>query len=120
MSSFGGMTRTPETLMNRRKLILILAGSAALGTLAIGAVRARNLPDVSTGFFANILCSETFVSGLDPDKTFAETTAAMPGSGLLTWATDYRVDRARRDATVTLFGVFRSRAVYRDGVGCTL
>jgi len=106
--------------MSRRKLILILASSAVLGTLAIGAVRARDLPAVSTGFFANILCSETFVSGFDPDKTFAETTAAMPGSGLLTWATAYRVDRARKDATVTLFGLFRSRAVYRDGVGCTL
>jgi CubicO group peptidase (beta-lactamase class C family) len=105
--------------MTRRKLFFILA-TTAFGVLAIGAVRARDLPDVSTGFFANILCSETFVSGLDPEKIFAETTAAMPGSHLLTWATDYRVDRARKDVTVTLFGLFRSRAVYRDGVGCTL
>jgi CubicO group peptidase (beta-lactamase class C family) len=106
--------------MTRQKLFLILAASTALGALGIGAVRARDLPDISTGFFANILCSETFVSGLDPVRTFAETTSAMPGSGLLTWATDYRVDRARKDVTVTLFGLFRSRAVYRDGVGCTL
>jgi len=106
--------------MTRQKLFLILAATTALGALGIGAVRARDLPDISTGFFANILCSETFVSGLDPVRTFAETTSAMPGSGLLTWATDDRVDRARKDVTVTLFGLFRSRAVYRDGVGCTL
>ena len=106
--------------MTRQKLFLILGATTALGALAIGAVRARDLPEISTGFFANILCSETFVSGLDPARTFAETTLAMPGSGLLTWATDYRVDRARKDVTVTLFGLFRSRAVYRDGVGCTL
>jgi CubicO group peptidase (beta-lactamase class C family) len=106
--------------MTRRKLILMLASSAALGALALTAARARDLPRVSTGFVANILCSETFVSGLDPERTFADTMAAMPGSRLLTWAMDYRVDRAQRDATVTLFGLFRSHAVFRDGVGCTL
>jgi CubicO group peptidase (beta-lactamase class C family) len=106
--------------MTRKRLILILASSAALGVLALAVDWVRDLPKVSTGFFANILCSETFVSGLDPDKTFSETTAAMPGSGLLTWATRHRVDRARKDVTVTLFGVFASRAIDRDGVGCTL
>jgi CubicO group peptidase (beta-lactamase class C family) len=106
--------------MTRRKLLLSLATATAFGALIAGAGRGRDLPRVSTGFFANILCSETFVSGLDPERTFAETAAAMPGSGLLTWATDYRVDPARRDVTVTLFGLFRSRAIYRDGVGCTL
>jgi CubicO group peptidase (beta-lactamase class C family) len=106
--------------MTRRRLYLSLAAATAIGALAIGAVRVRDLPDVSSGFFANILCSETFVTRLDPARTFAETTAAMPGSGLLTWATNYRVDPARRDVTVALFGLFRSRAVFRDGVGCTL
>jgi CubicO group peptidase (beta-lactamase class C family) len=33
---------------------------------------------------------------------------------------DHQVDRARRDVSVALFGLFRSHAVYRDGVGCTL
>jgi len=106
--------------MSRRKLILILASSVALGALAITAVRARDLPGVSIGFVANILCSETFVSGLDPERTFGDTMAATPGSGLLTWAMTYQVDRARGDASVALFGLFRSHAVYRDGVGCTL
>src|SRR5690349_3430121 len=106
--------------MSRRKLILILASSVALGGLALAAARARDLPRVSTGFVAGILCSETFVSGLDPERTLGDTMAAMPGSRLLTWAMDHQVDRAQRDATVTLFGLFRSHAIYRDGVGCTL
>ena len=33
--------------------------------------------------------------------------------GLIGWAMDYRVDRARKDVTVTLFGLGRSHAVYR-------
>ncbi|WP_291629818.1 serine hydrolase, partial [Bradyrhizobium sp.] len=71
-------------------------------------------------FVADILCSETFVSGLDPQRTFNETTDAMPGTGLIAWAMDYQVDRIRKDVTVTLFGLGRSRAVYREGLGCTL
>ncbi|MBK0599330.1 hypothetical protein NQ261_25570, partial [Escherichia coli] len=60
--------------MTRRKLILILAASTALGALGWSAARARDVPRVATGFVANILCSETFVSGLDPRRDFTETT----------------------------------------------
>lgn len=106
--------------MTRRKLTLILAASTALGALGWSAVRARDVPKVATGFLANTLCSETFVSGLDPRRDLAETTEAMPGVGLITWAMDYQVDRQRKDVSVTLFGLGRSHAVYREGLGCTL
>ena len=78
--------------MTRTKLFLILATSTALSALALPAARARDVPKVATGFVANVLCTETFVSGLDPARVFAETTAAMPGAGLITWALDYRID----------------------------
>jgi len=103
----------------RLKLILI-ASSATFAALAFTARRVGDVPQVATGFVARVICSETFVSGLDPDRIFAESRDAIPGSRLITWAMDYRVDRAARDVTVTLFGLGRSRAVYRDGLGCTL
>ena len=107
--------------MKRRNLILILASTAALSALALTAARARDVPKVATGFVANVVCTETFVSGLDPARVFAETMSAMPGTGLISWALDYRVDRARKDVTVTLFGLGRSHAVYRgEGLGCYL
>ena len=106
--------------MTRRNLLLILATSTALSALALTAARARDVPKVATGFVANILCSETFVSGQQPDRIFSETTAAMPGASLITWALDYMVDRVRKDATVTLLGLGRSHAVYREGFGCYL
>jgi len=106
--------------MTRRKLIFILAATTALSALALGAARARDLPKVATGFVANVVCSETFVSGQDPDKIFADTTAAMPGARLITWAMDYKVDRNAKDVTVTLFGLGRSHAVYRGELGCYL
>ncbi len=106
--------------MTRKKMILVLTASTALVALAATAVRARDVPKVATGFMANVLCSETFVSGLDPAKNFAETTAAMPGAGLISWAMDYHVDRVRKDVTVSLLGLGRSHAVYRGELGCFL
>jgi len=106
--------------MTRRKLILVLATTTALSALALGAARARDVPTVVTGFVANVLCSETFVSGQDPEKIFVDTTAAMPGTRLITWAMDYRLDRAAKDVTVTLFGLGKSHAMFREGLGCTL
>ena len=110
----------PEAEVTNRRLILTLAATTALSALALTAVWARDIPRVATGFVANVLCSETFVTGADPARIFAETTAAMPGTGLIGWALDYRIDRARRDVTVMLFGLGRSHAVYREGLGCHL
>jgi CubicO group peptidase (beta-lactamase class C family) len=114
-------TLKPEPIMTRKKLILILAASSAVSALALSAARARDVPKVATGFIANVVCTETFVSGLDPARVIAETTSAMPGAGLITWALDYRIDRARKDVTVTLLGLGKSHAVYRgEGLGCYL
>jgi CubicO group peptidase (beta-lactamase class C family) len=106
--------------MTKRKTILLFAATAALGALALSAVRARDVPRVATGFTAQVLCSQTFVSGLDSDRVFSDTMAAMPGTGLISWALHYNVDRTRRDVTVTLLGGSRSHAVYREGRGCYL
>lgn len=106
--------------MTRRRKIILLTTAIACAGLALGVARARDAPKVATGFIADTLCAETFVSGLDPSRNLAETTDAMPGVGLLTWAMDFQVDRARKDVTVTLFGIGRSHAVYREGLGCTL
>ena len=103
--------------MTRPKLFLIAATASAL---ALTAAWAHDAPKVATGFLANILCSETFVSGLEPNRIFSETTSAMPGANLINWAMNYRVDRARKDVTVTLFGLGRAHAVYREGAGCYL
>jgi CubicO group peptidase (beta-lactamase class C family) len=103
-----------------RRLFLILATTTILGALVLTAARARDVPKVATGFVANILCSGTFVSGLDPDRVFSETTAAMPGAGLITWALGYKLDRTQKDVTVTLLGLGRSHAVYREELGCYL
>jgi CubicO group peptidase (beta-lactamase class C family) len=105
--------------MTRRNIIFLLA-TTALGALALAAARARDVPKVATGFVADILCSSAFVSHLDPDRVFSETMDAMPGTNLIAWALHADVDRTKRDVTVTLLGLGRSHAVYREGFGCYL
>ena len=106
-------------MTKQRKLVLVAFGAAIIA-VAFTTARARDVPNVATGFIARVLCSETFVSGIDPSRTLAETTDAIPGSRLIAWAIDHRLDRAARVITVTLFGLGGSRAIYRDGLGCTL
>jgi CubicO group peptidase (beta-lactamase class C family) len=106
--------------VTRRRKILLLTTAIACAGLALGAARARDVPKVATGFIAHTLCAETFVSGLDPMRDLAETTDAMPGAGLLTWAMNVQLDRTGKDVTVSLLGIGRSHAVYREGLGCTL
>lgn len=106
--------------MTKRRLLLVATSAAVLSAVAFGVARARDVPRVATGFVASVLCTETFVSGLDPQRILAETTEAMPGTRLITWVMRARIDPAAKDVTVTLLGMGSSHAVYRDGLGCHL
>jgi CubicO group peptidase (beta-lactamase class C family) len=103
-----------------RLAFLLLAGGTVLIVAAGTAFRPDRAARVATGFSSHVLCSETFVSGLDPDSVGAETFEAMPGVGAIRWAMGRNIDRERREVTVTLAGGFASRAVYRDGLGCMI
>jgi CubicO group peptidase (beta-lactamase class C family) len=97
-------------------LLLVVAGLA----IATAVFRPDKAVRVATGLVSHTLCSETFVAGLDPDQTFAETVRTMPGIRLLVPWLHYRVDRPAREVRTTLGGRFEMRAVYHDGVGCTV
>ena len=74
----------------------------------------------TTGTAAHDLCSETFVSQLDPDQVFAESLRPRPGFRRMAWAMKYTVDHGRREVRASLLGTLASRAVFRDGIGCVL
>ena len=105
--------------MRRVALAVLLLGAAGMVT-AVVVFRPGQAVRVATGLVSHTLCSETFVAGLDPDQTFAETVSTMPGIRRLAPWLHYRVDRAARDVSTTLGGRFEVRAVYHDGVGCTV
>src|SRR5215471_7982862 len=68
----------------------------------------------NTGTTAHDLCSETFVSGLDPDQTFAESLRPRAGFGLVAWSMQVAVDREHREVRTSLAGMLGSRARFRD------
>jgi CubicO group peptidase (beta-lactamase class C family) len=73
---------------------------------------------VATGYISHVLCSYTFVSGLDPARVHEEAIAANPAFRTINWAVRHEVDRPARTVVVRVLGGFESRAVYRDGLGC--
>ena len=93
-----------------------------LAALAAGFWRIR--PDLTlntaTGTIAHDLCSETFVAGLDPAQTYQESLATREGIWLLTPVIRWDVDRITPSVTASLGGLFPSRAIFRDGLGCVL
>lgn len=74
----------------------------------------------ATGMAAHDLCSETFVAGIDPAKTWEASIVPRPGVAWLAWGLRHRVDRDRREAGASFLGLVPSRAVFRPQWGCVL
>ena len=107
-----------------RRTTAALFASVALSAVAITASAASFRPDLAlraaTATVARTLCDETFISGLDPEQSFKEIFTDFPGVSLVRSQMRHQVDRADRSVTVSLDGLFTSRAVFHDGYGCDL
>jgi hypothetical protein len=96
-------------------------GIVAAVVVALGAIIASSINATATlgsGVLAQLLCSSTFVSHRDPQAVVVED---MTGPGyelvpLFRW----RVERERKRATASMFGLGRRAAIFREGLGCTL
>jgi hypothetical protein len=104
----------------RKLLVITLLLAATASVAAIVVFRPGKAARVATGLVSHTLCSETFVAGLDPARTFAETLQSMPGIRRLIPFLHYQIDRTRKEVAATLAGRFESRAFYREGIGCGL
>ncbi len=91
-----------------------------LGTSGCVWLRPDRAAAVATGTTAHDLCSETFVSGLEPEQAFAEGLRPRPGFDLIAPLVRYSVDRERGEVRASIVGAFSSRAVYRGDAGCML
>lgn len=69
-------------LRRRGGVGIVCAMTAVAACIVFGPDRALR---TATGMAAHDLCSETFVSGLDPQRTFDESTAPRPGMRMLVW-----------------------------------
>ncbi len=90
----------------------------AIPLCACGSLRLDRGLSVAPNLVSHQLCSATFIAGLDPQAYYKEALA--PDLAGFNGLTHYRVDRAKREVTATLAGVFNSRAVYRGAEGCVV
>jgi hypothetical protein len=104
----------------RRFLVVVLGLLLVCFVAAVVVFRPDKAARVATGLSSHTLCSETFVAGLDPTQTLAETFQTMPSIRHLLRVLRYHVDRTEKSVTASLAGRFESRAVHADGTGCRL
>lgn len=103
------------------RLGVICAGLAvAVATPALAFFRPDRAIQVATGLTARTLCSESFISGLDPSRVYAESLKPTGGFGLLGHRLHYQVDPKAKEVRADWAGMFHSRAVYRGAAGCQL
>jgi CubicO group peptidase (beta-lactamase class C family) len=95
--------------------LLVIAVPVALAL----AYRPDRAIRVATGLVAHNVCSKSFVSSLDPQTAFAETTD-RPGIRLLRWGLRYDLDRTGQTVDASVAGLLGSHAVFHEGLGCVL
>ena len=96
-------------------VVAIGAGALYLNQSTIGRIY---LPS-GTGITAKQVCSLVFVSGLEPERARALYTDPLLGPALP--LVSVSVDETRREVEASALGLaWRQRAVYREGLGCTL
>ena len=99
-----------------KKLILTLCSIAVVAVL-YGFYYFSPILNAGSGFAAKNICSGHFLSGMSGQQIVDE--ALIPASSILS-NTRYSIDETNQWVDANLFGLFKRRAVYSDGTGCTL
>ena len=73
---------------------------------------------LGSGVMAQLLCSNTFVSGRDPEAVVTEDLSG-PGYEPLSFF-QWQVERQNKRVIASLFGLGERSALFREGLGCTL
>lgn len=98
-------------------LSCVWAAALLLGGCSVGH---GSLLDEASNAASQTVCSGVFVSGLSADVAYDEEVRPEPGVWAIDWALHTKVDAAHREVRSNILGLFPSRAVFRDGRGCTL
>lgn len=84
---------------------------------AVGYWVLDNTMPIGTGHAAKTLCSNVFIAQRDPQQVFIEDIAPVH---FLFALTRFTVDRGEKSVTSTALGIFKTKAIYRPGCGCTI
>ena len=99
-----------------KKILFTLGVILAVGLAAAGWYLSNTLP-IATGHVAKTICSNVFISKRNPAIVFSEDIAPVH---FLFAITKVDVDGSQKSVTSTAFGLARTKAIFREGSGCTL
>ena len=103
-----------------KKILLVLTFAvialffAAPSLLGFSLLKIGDAIKVSTGMSAELACSAKFISGFDDQQIVDDLATYSPVNRLV------KLIYSPTQVTATLFGMAKTTASYRDGLGCTL
>jgi CubicO group peptidase (beta-lactamase class C family) len=103
------MQSTKEKTIRRVLALLTLV------ILGYGIYYVRESVSILSGYGAKVMCSCVYLSDRSPNHVLDHELAGFPYS-----LASYRVQQDKNSATGSLFGLGKRRAIYREGIGCTL
>ena len=71
----------------------------------------------ASGYAAKNICSGYFISGYAPELI---KTEALEGAAPVLSNISYTIDEENRQVDAKMYGLFKRRAAYTEGIGCTL
>mgnify|MGYP000262407587 CR=1 FL=1 len=99
-----------------KRILWVLTGIMIAVIVAGGWYLFRAVP-IGAGYAAKYLCSSVFISGRNPETVFHEDIEPI---NPLARVIRPVVNRQDRSVTAVSLGLFKTRAIYREGCGCTL
>jgi CubicO group peptidase (beta-lactamase class C family) len=99
--------------MTRKRIISIGVIIILLSGLVYGIHFGLRYAYIATSYASKTVCSCVFVSGRDFENVKSEDLYAVA-------FVNVKVDENRHEVTSDLFGFAKARAIYREGMGCTL
>jgi len=99
-----------------KKIIIILFVLLA-GIISYYYPAVSHTINIATGFSAKNICSGYFISGFSADDIAKE--ALVPIDDAFNHVS-FEIDEQNKSVTTGVSGLFERKAIYRDGLGCTL
>ena len=99
------------------KRTLIGFGLILLATVIGAGWYLSNTLPIGTGHVAKTLCSNVFIAQRNPETVFQEDIAPVH---FLFAITNFEVNEQEKSVTSTAYGFFGTKAIFREGCGCTV
>lgn len=97
-------------------IVILVILFVFVGYFVISNISTFQLAPIGIGYKAKILCSGVFVSHRDPQNILSEDLSYPPELGMIAAKINYE----DQSVTASMYGLMKRKAVYREGLGCTL